>query len=142
MSKNIKACLSHNHDNWATPKKLYDLILKIGYIDTFPLNSNYNELENTYKNQKLFINPPFSKLKDVTEWLIKQFKNNNEILLLIPARTDTKYFHKLLELRPFIYFIKGRLHYNESKSAPFPSLLLYFNPKKLTLPLYMPFIQL
>ena len=46
-------------------------------------------------------------------------------MLLIPARTDTVYFHKLLEFKPEIVFIKGRLRFNDSKlSAPFPSILV------------------
>lgn len=60
--------------------------------------------------------------------------NHCEVLFLIPARTDTKYFHELLSYSPDIYFIKGRLHYNDSKTgAPFPSILLrlfYENPRE------------
>lgn len=71
------------------------------------------------------------------EWInygIRQyFINHCEVIFLIPARTDTKYFHELLEYSPDIYFIKGRLHYNDSKNgAPFPSVLLrlfYQNPR-------------
>ena len=45
--------------------------------------------------------------------------------MLIPSRTETKYFHKLMEHNPKILFFKGRLHFNESKnSAPFPSCLI------------------
>ena len=55
-------------------------------------------------------------------------KDNTTVVLLIPARTDTKYFHeyiynKVKEIR----FIKGRLKFgNQSNSAPFPSMLVIF----------------
>jgi site-specific DNA-methyltransferase (adenine-specific) len=48
--------------------------------------------------------------------------------MLIPARTDTAYFHdyiyhKAKEVR----FIRGRLHFNEAENAaPFPSMVVIF----------------
>ena len=48
-----------------------------------------------------------------------------EVWLLMPSRTDTKYFKKLADFRCFIWFFTGRLHFNESKnSAPFPTMLV------------------
>lgn len=46
-------------------------------------------------------------------------------MLLVPARTDTKQFHNLLDLGLKVKFIKGRLKYNDKKSAPFPSIIMY-----------------
>lgn len=47
--------------------------------------------------------------------------------MLIPARTDTSYFHdyiyhKAREVR----FIRGRLRFNEAGPAPFPSMVVVF----------------
>lgn len=131
MLKNIKACLSHNTDDWKTPSNIYDyFVKKHNYIDCFQYKADYDEFENDYFNEKLFINPPFSKLKQVSIWINKQvLKNKCLVALLIPARTDTKYFHYLLGLKPTIYFIEGRLHYNDSiRCAPFPSILMIFQP--------------
>jgi len=50
-------------------------------------------------------------------------KKGNSILFLIPSRTDTKWFKKLYENNASFYFIEGRLHFNEGKSAPFPSMI-------------------
>lgn len=127
MSKNINACLSHNTDNWRTPSKLYKAFIDNGFIDCFEFCSNYDQTKIDYNNRLLFINPPFSKMKIYVDWIIKQISNNNVVCLLIPSRTDTEYFHKLLDCKPFIIFIKGRLKYNDSNSAPFPSMLLVFN---------------
>ncbi len=129
MSKNIKGCLTSTTDNWKTPTWLYEIFMKKGYIDTFQYECTYNELEMMYKDKKLYCNPPFSQLKTISEWLIKQYKRNCTIALLIPSRTDTQYFHDLAKLNPLIIFIKARLHYNDSKRvAPFPSMLLIFRP--------------
>ena len=118
---------SHESDHWATPKKLYECFMKHGYIDPCPLHCKENNLWKTYFNKKLFINPPYSKIKDWVEFIRRNKSSNCEIWLLIPARTDTKYFHELLELSPDIVFLKGRLHFNdETGTAPFPSVMLHF----------------
>lgn len=128
--KNIKACLSHNTDNWRTPSWLYSqIVYDFGYKDLFPYMADYDQFNILYKNEKLFINPPFSRLKDIPSYIDKLLKGGCSIWLLIPSRTDTIYFHKLLEYHPTLYFIKGRLHFNDSKKvAPFPTMLLHFGP--------------
>lgn len=121
-------------DYWNTPKEIYETILKNGYIDYNPENSYidpFNKNAHLYRYQKIFINPPFSILNK-PEWIntVKGLlQNDNELLLLLPARTDTKQFHTLLKLGLHVKFIKGRLKYNDSNSAPFPSLWLYTDDK-------------
>ena len=124
---NLKGCFSHNSDHWTTPKDLYNFLMNKGYIDPCPLYSQKNNLDRIYeKGSKIYINPPYSDIDSWTEFIKRNIDCN--ILLLIPARTDTKYFHKLLKLNPFIYFIKGRLKFgNSEQSAPFPSVILHFN---------------
>ena len=122
---NIDVFYSKKSDDWKTPSKLYEAFIKRGFIDPCPYKSLKDGLTYNFYNTRLFINPPFSKMSIWVEWAINQYYNNCDIVFLIPARTDTKYFHKLLNYNPEIYFIKGRLHYNDSeKNAPFPSLLI------------------
>lgn len=64
---------------------------------------------------------------EVSKWVIKQAKLLNEVWLLIPARTDTKYFRELVDElgeKMAIIFITGRLKYNDAGSAPFPTMLV------------------
>ena len=64
---------------------------------------------------------------EVSNWVIKQVNLNNEVWLLIPARTDTKYFRRLVDEfgeKMAIIFITGRLKYNDQGSAPFPTMLI------------------
>ena len=75
---------------------------------------------------KVFVNPPYSK---ISEWVKKAFyesKNDNTVIvMLIPSRTDTKYFHNYIYQRTEIRFIKGRLKFsNHNNSAPFPSMVV------------------
>lgn len=48
------------------------------------------------------------------------------IVMLIPARTDTKYFHDHIVNYAEVRFIKGRLKFSQKGSAPFPSMIVIF----------------
>ncbi|MEH7246485.1 DNA N-6-adenine-methyltransferase [Neobacillus niacini] len=49
------------------------------------------------------------------------------VVCLIPARTDTKYWHDYVMKADEIRFVKGRLKFGGSKnSAPFPSAVVVF----------------
>lgn len=125
----LKGLFSRASDDWKTPGNLYRAFMEAGFIDPCPYQATEDGLKTIYEDKKLFINPPFSKMSDWIDYAIRCWCNECAIALLIPARTDTRYFHKILQLNPDIYFIKGRLHYNESekKNAPFPSVLIWIN---------------
>lgn len=47
--------------------------------------------------------------------------------MLIPARTDTRWFHRYIYNQQEVRFIKGRLRFNGAKyNAPFPSMIVIF----------------
>jgi site-specific DNA-methyltransferase (adenine-specific) len=51
--------------------------------------------------------------------------------MLIPARTDTRWFHDYINNKAEVRFIKGRLKFGDSKnSAPFPSMVVVFDDPK------------
>lgn len=124
-----KVLLSKNSDNWATPKYIYDHYIDSGFFDPCPLNSNFDGLKIDWKD-KNFINPPYSNIKNWVNKAIEEHKKGKECIFLIPARTDTKYFRKLVDYGVDIFFITGRLHFNESNSAPFPSCFIKLNGNK------------
>lgn len=111
---------SKKSDNWKTPTLLYNEYMSLGYFDPCPLNSNFDGLKIDWK-EKNFVNPPYSKIKEFVKKSIEEHKKGKEITLLIPGRTDTKYFRELVDYGCYIIFVTGRLHFNESNSAPFPS---------------------
>lgn len=124
-----KILFSKKSDNWATPKIMYEFYIKNNYFDPCPLNSSFDGLKIDWKI-KNFVNPPYSKIKQFVDKSIEEHKKGKEVILLIPARTDTKYFRKLVDYGCDIYFITGRLHFNESNSAPFPSCSIYLTGKQ------------
>lgn len=126
MKSNI--VFSKKSDNWKTPTLLYNSYMKSGYFDPCPYNSEFDGLQIDWQ-QKNFVNPPYSKIKEFVNKAIEEHKKGKHVVLLIPARTDTKYFIKLVNYGSYIRFITGRLHFNESGSAPFPSCLIELNGK-------------
>lgn len=82
---------------------------------------------------RVFCNPPYSQ---ISKWVEKAFeeghKPNTLVVLLIPSRTDTKYFHDYILHRAEIRYIKGRLKFGDQKnSAPFPSMIVIFRGPKM-----------
>lgn len=82
---------------------------------------------------RVFCNPPYGK--DITKWVKKAYeeahKENTLVVMLVPARTDTKWFHDYVYHRAEIRFVRGRLKFGDSKQpAPFPSVIvIYRGPK-------------
>lgn len=78
----------------------------------------------------MFCNPPYGR--EICKWVEKAYqeskKANTLICMLIPARTDTKYFHQYIYGKAEIRFIQGRLKFGNAKNAaPFPSMLVIYN---------------
>ena len=122
----------HDHikytDNWSTPKEIYNYyIYELGYYDPCPLNAEELTDLNSLNENDMFINPPYSDINSWVDYAIYNHRRyNKHIVLLIPSRTDTKYFHKLLEYGVQLEFIKGRLKFGNNKNgAPFPSVLVH-----------------
>ena len=52
------------------------------------------------------------------------------VVMLLPARTDTRWFHDYIYGKAEVRFVRGRLKFGGSKnSAPFPSMVVVFRPK-------------
>ncbi len=70
---------------------------------------------------------------DFALWIIEQAKKGCDIYLLMPTRTDTRYFKSLFTYGiDEIIFIHKRLRYNDYKTAPFNSMILHINKSKKT----------
>ena len=78
---------------------------------------------------RVFCNPPYGR--EISKWVEKayheSFKPNTLIVMLLPARVDTRWFHDYC-MKGNIEFIRGRLKFGDSKnSAPFPSMIVVFD---------------
>lgn len=80
-----------------------------------------------------FCNPPYGR--EIGKWVQKAYqesKKGTTIVLLIPARTDTTYFHDYIYGEAEIRFIRGRLHFMDESGkvyppAPYPSMVVVYN---------------
>lgn len=81
----------------------------------------------------LWLNPPYSMCREFADKCYSEMLLGAKIIMLVPSRTDTKWFHDFIYKKEGIEieFIKGRLKFGDSKnSAPFPSMLIKFERKQ------------
>jgi len=133
---------SSDSDDWATPQHFFDLLNEeFGpfTLDPCANQSNYktplyftaseNGLEQSWKGDNVFMNPPYGR--KIGDWIKKAYDESRQpdtqVTILIPARTDTKYWHNYVMKASELYFVKGRLKFgNGDGSAPFPSAVAIF----------------
>ena len=122
---------------WNTPKWLFEKLNKEFHFDLDPCCTHENALcknhftkeedglRQNWGGQTVYCNPPYGR--EIADWVKKAAESNALVVMLLPARTDTKWFHEYIYGKAEIRFIKGRLHFNESKEgAPFPSMIVIF----------------
>lgn len=126
---------------WSTPKEFFDKLDRIFHFETdlcaLPENAKCKNfytpemdgLKQTWTGV-CWLNPPYGKT--ISQWIAKAYESSREgatIVCLIPARTDTRYWHDYC-VKGEIYFIRGRLKFGNADScAPFPSALVCFRPQ-------------
>ena len=133
-------------DSWATPPDLLNkLKIKYNLSDfdpcpynpDFDINNDINGLDIEWAD-RTFVNPPYSDLKTTKKslgWVEKshiECQKGKFIVMLIPARTDTTWFHDIILANNYkVEFIRGRLKFGTvGANAPFPSMLVFFEKKK------------
>ncbi len=80
---------------------------------------------------RVYVNPPFGELD---RWAAKAaFEARDrgaEVVLLLPARTDTRYWHDHVATAQAICFWKGRLRFvGATAPCPFPTAIAYWGPR-------------
>ena len=140
---NLKVHFSSEKQDWETPQNLFDELNKeFNFVldvcatqenakcDSY-LDEEINGLSVNWGTVNCWMNPPYKNCK---EWIKKasdESKKGSLVVALIPARTDTKYFHQYIYNQPNveIRFLKGRLKFSGHKNAaPFPSMIVVFYP--------------
>ena len=126
---------------WETPQDFFDkLDIEFHFtLDAAALNENakcknyYTPEENGLKkkwNGIVWCNPPYGR-KETGMWVKKAYEEYmrgcKTIVMLLPARTDTKWFHEYIYGKAEIRFVKGRLKFGGAKdAAPFPSMVVIY----------------
>lgn len=132
---------SSQASEWTTPEIIINKTIELfGEIDldpcsnpdfpNIPAKEHFTEKDDGFSKEwhgKVYMNPPYgSEIRKWTDYFCEQFENGNiqEGIVLVPSRTDTKWFRRMKEYpRCFIW---GRLKFGDSEnSAPFPSMVVY-----------------
>ena len=139
-----KAMYSSETPEWSTPQYLFDELKKeFGlHIDCCATKENAkcnlywdkesDGLSQDWDNHHIWMNPPYGR--EIGKWVKKASEikgKHGMVVCLLPARTDTKWFHDYIYNKSEIRFIKGRLKFGDSKnSAPFPSMIVIYKENK------------
>jgi hypothetical protein len=124
-----KGLFTSASEHWATPRDLYKQLDNEFHFndDPCPLKSTTDGLSRAW-GTITYCNPPYGR--KIGDWIRKGYDellSGKTVVMLLPSRTDTKWWHEYCMKAHEIRFLKGRLHFNESKnSAPFPSVIVIF----------------
>ena len=139
MNKDVM--FSSKTDLWETPQDFFDKL-----NDEFHFEIDVCALPENAKCKKFYTpemdglsqpwggicwcNPPYGR--DVWKWVAAGYAasvGGATVVMLLPARTDTRWFHDWIYGKAEIRFLRGRLKFGGCKnSAPFPSMVVIFRP--------------
>lgn len=143
---NTSLMFSSATDEWATPLDFYNTLNNEFNFNLDPCATDDNHkcakyftkadngLLQSWGGYKVFCNPPYGRA--IGAWVEKAYneaqKKDTLIVMLLPARVDTKWFHNFIYHKAEIRFIKGRLKFGGCKNAaPFPSMVVIFRGAKV-----------
>ncbi len=139
---NTEVMFSSKTSEWETPQELFNELNEEFNFTLDPCATHENAkckkfytikedgLKQNWQGETVFCNPPYGKA--IKNWVKKCYeesrKPNTTVVMLIPARTDTTYFHEYIYKKAKeIRFVRGRLKFGNSKNgAPFPSMVVVF----------------
>jgi site-specific DNA-methyltransferase (adenine-specific) len=113
---------------WATPRAVYeDLNAEFHFdFDPCPLGGSEDGLASlfcSWRGRRVFCNPPYT---NIARWL-ERAKEADVAVFLLPARTDTQWFHDALATATEIRFVRRRLTFGDQPNpAPFPSVVIIY----------------
>ena len=134
---NNKLMFSSATDEWSTPQHFFDKLNEEFSFTLDPCANDTNhkckkyftKMENgllqDWDDEIVFCNPPYGR--EIGKWVKKAAESKATVVMLLPARTDTKWFHDYIYEKAEIRFIKGRLKFGGAQnSAPFSSMVVIF----------------
>lgn len=130
---------SSKTDMWATPQDFFDALDAEFHftLDACAVKENakcaayytpeQNGLDQPWTGQ-VWCNPPYGR--NVGQWVKKAHdtaSGGGFVVMLLPARTDTRWFHDYIYGKTEVRFIKGRLKFGSCQNAaPFPNMVVIF----------------
>ena len=127
---------SSKTDLWETPQELFDELNAIWHFETdvcaIPTNAKCEryytpEIDGLAQEWRgvCWCNPPYGR--QIGKWVKKAAESSATVVMLLPARTDTAWFHDYCLPHGDITFLRGRLKFGGGQNAaPFPSMIVVF----------------
>ena len=138
---NTKGLFSSETVEWATPQDFFNGLNEKYHFTLDPCSTDENKkcekhftvtddgLSQDWDGEIVFMNPPYGR--GIGKWIKKAAESHALVVGLLPARTDTKWFHEYIYNKAEIKFIKGRLKFGGCKnSAPFPSMIVIWRGER------------
>lgn len=150
MSMLNRGMFSSETDEWATPQALFDALNReFRFTLDACATAENTKCEHYFTREQdglardwgeyeatVWCNPPYGR--EIEEWILKAWEASQKgavVVMLIPARTDTDYWHRYVMSADEIRFIRGRVRFgNAENSAPFPSALVVFRDRGRKVP--------
>lgn len=139
-----KGLFTSSTAEWATPPDLFRDLDAEFHFDLDPCATPENAkcekfytieddgLAQDWGGRRVFCNPPYGR--EISKWVRKCYEESKKgslVVMLIPARTDTSYFHDYIWGKAEIRFIRRRLRFGGSNTdAPFPSMIVIYNSQQ------------
>ena len=139
-----KALFSSERHDWETPPDLFaKLDREFGFkLDAAATRTNAkcrlfldeaaDALKLSWSPSPVWLNPPYGRT--IGQWVEKARRESERgatVVCLLPARTDTAWFHDHVLDKAKVRFLRGRLRFvGAESSAPFPSMLAIYRPGK------------
>lgn len=115
------------HADYRTPRALYQALdAEFTFNDDPCPIGGTDGLEREW-GRCVYMNPPYGRA--ITAWVRRAYEHSltgATVVCLLPSRTDTSWWHKYVMKAREIRFIRGRVHFNDSGPAPFPSCIVVF----------------
>lgn len=139
-----KAMLSSGSGNWETPRAFFaKLDEEFGFTLDVCASAANTKVPDRFFGEEIdglvqpwaphacWMNPPYGH--GIGRWVKKaedEAKLGATVVALLPARTDTRWFHDIVAMCSEVRFLRGRLYFSAADRAPFPSLVAIFREEK------------
>ena len=137
---------SSKRSDWETPSEIFEPLRKefnivfdlCAHSRNTKCSAHYNKRDNSLRmswatndDDANWLNPPYGR--EIGLWVERAASwasgGRGTTVSLLPARTDTKWFHDHIYNKPNVEvrFLKGRVKFVGAKhAAPFPSMIVIF----------------
>lgn len=139
----LAALFSSRTDQWPTPKWFFDALdQEFGFDIDVCASPEHAKCKRFFTPEMdglkqawtgvCWMNPPYGR--EIGLWVAKAYQSAQQgttVVCLLPARTDTAWWHEYVMRAEEVRLLRGRLKFgNATAGAPFPSAVVVFRPRR------------